>query len=152
MIIWEKKEFRQYGAYGIIIKDDKILLIKKYGGPYDGKLDLPGGTIEFHEKPENTLKRELLEEVGIEVKNFKLFDADSVDFEWEFNNLLIDGHHVGIFYEVLEFENNIHSSLNIDEVNDDSLGAEFYSIKELNKTDLSLIALLELEKLGYKLK
>ena len=152
MIIWEKKEFRQYGAYGIIIKDDKILLIKKYGGPYDGKLDLPGGTIEFHEKSENTLKRELLEEVGIEVKNFKLFAADSVDFEWEFNNLLIDGHHVGIFYEVLEFENNIHSSLNIDEVNDDSLGAEFYSIKELNKTDLSLIALLELEKLGYKLK
>ena len=148
----EKKEFRQYGVYGIIIKDDKILLIKKNGGPYDGKLDLPGGTIEFHEKPENTLKRELLEEVGIVAKKFKLFDADSVDFEWEFNNLLIDGHHVGIFYEVLEFENNIHSSLNIDEVNDDSLGAEFYSIKELNKTDLSLIALLELEKLGYKLK
>ena len=25
----EKKEFRQYCAYGIIIKDDKILLIKK---------------------------------------------------------------------------------------------------------------------------
>ena len=148
----EKKEFRQYGAYGIIIKDDKILLIKKNGGPYDGKLDLPGGTIEFHEKPENTLKRELLEEVGIVVKKFKLLDADSVDFEWEFNNLLIDGHHVGIFYEVLEFENNIQSSLNIDEVNDDSLGAEFYSIKKLNKTDLSLIALLELEKLGYKLK
>ena len=148
----EKKEFRQYGVYGIIIKDDKILLIKKNGGPYDGKLDLPGGTIEFHEKPENTLKRELLEEVGIVVKKFKLLDADSVDFEWEFNNLLIDGHHVGIFYEVLEFENNIQSSLNIDEVNDDSLGAEFYSIKKLNKTDLSLIALLELEKLGYKLK
>ena len=148
----EKKEFWQYGAYGIIIKDDKILLIKKNGGPYDGKLDLPGGTIEFHEKPENTLKRELLEEVGIVVKKFKLLDADSVDFEWEFNNLLIDGHHVGIFYEVLEFENNIQSSLNIDEVNDDSLGAEFYSIKKLNKTDLSLIALLELEKLGYKLK
>ena len=148
----EKKEFRQYGVYGIIIKDDKILLIKKNGGPYDGKLDLPGGTIEFHEKPENTLKRELLEEVGIVAKKFKLFDADSVDFEWEFNNLLIDGHHVGIFYEVLEFENNIQSSLNIDEVNDDSLGAEFYSIKKLNKTDLSLIALLELEKLGYTLK
>ena len=148
----EKKEFRQYGVYGIIIKDDKILLIKKNGGPYDGKLDLPGGTIEFHEKPENTLKRELLEEVGIVVKKFKLLDANSVDFEWEFNNLLIDGHHVGIFYEVLEFENNIQSSLNIDEVNDDSLGAEFYSIKKLNKTDLSLIALLELEKLGYKLK
>lgn len=148
----EKKEFRQYGVYGIVMKDDKILLIKKSGGPYDGKLDLPGGTIEFHEKPENTLKRELLEEVGIKVKNFKLFDADSVDFKWKYNNLLIDGHHVGIFYEILEFENKIQSVLNVDEINDDSLGAEFYSIKELNKNDLSLIALLELEKLGYKLK
>lgn len=148
----EKKEFRQYGVYGIVMKDNKILLIKKSGGPYDGKLDLPGGTIEFHEKPENTLKRELLEEVGIKVKNFKLFDADSVDFKWKYNDLLIDGHHVGIFYEILEFENKIQSVLNVDEINDDSLGAEFYSIKELNKNDLSLIALLELEKLGYKLK
>ena len=144
----EKKEFCQYGAYGIIIKEEKILLIKKNGGPYNGKLDLPGGTIEFQEKPEDTLKRELLEEVGIKVKNFKLFDADSVNFEWE----LINGHHVGIFYRVLEFENDIQSSLNIDEVNDDSLGAEFYSISELNKDNLSLIALLELEKMGYNLK
>lgn len=148
----EKKEFHHYGVYGIVMKEDKILLIKKNGGPYDSKLDLPGGTIEFHEKPENTLKRELLEEVGIEVTNFKLLDADSVNFEWKFNNLLIDGHHVGIFYKVLEFKNNIQSTLNIDEINDDSLGAEFYSIKELNKKDLSLIALLELEKLGYRLK
>lgn len=148
----EKKEFCQYGAYGIIIKEEKILLIKKNGGPYNGKLDLPGGTIEFQEKPEDTLKRELLEEVGIKVKNFKLFDADSVNFEWKFNNLLINGHHVGIFYRVLEFENDIQSSLNIDEVNDDSLGAEFYSISELNKDNLSLIALLELEKMGYNLK
>ena len=101
----------------------------------------------FYSYFKNTLKRELLEEVGIKVKDFKLFDVDSVDFEWEFNNLLIDGHHVGIFYEVLEFENNKQSSLKVDEVNDDSLGAEFYSIKELNKVDLSLISLLELEKI-----
>ena len=39
------KEFKQLGAYGLIIKDGKILLIKKFGGPYDSKLDLPGGTI-----------------------------------------------------------------------------------------------------------
>ena len=29
----EKKEFCQYGAYGIIIKEEKILLIKKMEGP-----------------------------------------------------------------------------------------------------------------------
>ncbi len=40
------KEFKQLGAYGLVIKNDTILLVKKFGGPYDGKLDLPGGTID----------------------------------------------------------------------------------------------------------
>ena len=46
------KEYKHLGVYGLVINDNKILLIKKYGGPYDGKLDLPGGTIEFGEKVE----------------------------------------------------------------------------------------------------
>lgn len=41
------KKYKHLGVYGLIIKNDNILLIKKYGGPYDGKLDLPGGAIEF---------------------------------------------------------------------------------------------------------
>ena len=65
---------------------------------------------------------------------------------------LIQGHHVGIFYKVFSFNNNIHSDFVIDEVNDDSLGAYFYNISELKMIDLSLIAILELEKMGYKLK
>lgn len=55
------KELKHIGVYGLVIEQNKILLIKKYGGPYDGKLDLPGGTIEFMEKPIDTLKREFME-------------------------------------------------------------------------------------------
>ncbi len=44
-------EFKQLGAYLIIVKQEKILLIKKKKSPYDGKLDLPDGTIEFRESP-----------------------------------------------------------------------------------------------------
>lgn len=147
------KEYKQLGAYGLIIKNEKILLIKKNGGPYDGKLDLPGGTIEFCERPENALKRELLEEVGIEVKDFKLFDADSVSFEWQFKeDILVKVHHTGIFYQVFNYDNEIKKKINIDEINDDSLGADFYDINKLTKKDLSEIAMLELEKLGYKIK
>lgn len=43
------------GVYGIVVKENKILLINKVGGPYNGKLDLPGGTIKLGEKPEETL-------------------------------------------------------------------------------------------------
>lgn len=144
------KEFKQLGAYGLIIKDGKILLIKKANGPYAGKLDLPGGTIEFCETPEDALKRELLEEVGIEVDEYKLFDADSVEFEWQFKeDILLKVHHTGIFYIVSSYKNEIKKEVEIDEVNDDSLGSEFYDIKSLSKDNLSLIAIMELEKLGY---
>lgn len=37
------------GAYGIIIRNDKIALVRKARGGYKGKLDLPGGGIEFAE-------------------------------------------------------------------------------------------------------
>lgn len=147
------KEFKQLGAYGLVINDNKILLIKKSGGPYDGKLDLPGGTIEFCEKPEDALKRELLEEVGIEVSEYELFDANSVAFEWQFKeDILVKVHHTGIFYKVLNYKNDIKKEVKIDEVNDDSLGAEFYEIDSLSKNNLSAIALLELNKLGYEIK
>ena len=42
--------------------------------------------------------------------------------------------------------------IKIDERNDDSLGAKFYEIKKLKKSELSAIANLEIEKLGYKLE
>lgn len=147
------KEYKQLGSYGLIIKNKKILLIKKFGGPYDGKLDLPGGTIEFCEKPDVALKRELLEEVGIEIKNYELFDADSVSFEWDVQaGVLVKVHHIGIFYKINDYTNEIKEAIAIDDINDDSLGAAFYEIKKLTKNNLSKIALMELKKLGYSIK
>ena len=147
------KEYKQLGSCGLIIKNKKILLIKKFGGPYDGKLDLPGGTIEFCEKPDVALKRELLEEVGIEIKNYELFDADSVSFEWDVQaGVLVKVHHIGIFYKINDYTNEIKETIAIDDINDDSLGAAFYEIKKLTKNNLSKIALMELKKLGYSIK
>ena len=146
------KQFKHIGAYGLIIKDDKIVLIRKNGGPYNGKLDLPGGTIEWGETPEIALIRELKEEVGIEVSNYELFDANSITFEWTHKEKLEKGHHIGIFYKILNYKNEILENINIDNKNDDSLGANFYEIKNLKKNELSDITKLELEKLGYILK
>ena len=134
------KEYKQLGAYGLVILDGRILLIKKSGGPYDKKLDLPGGTIEFCERPVETLKRELMEEVGIEVIDSELFDADSVSFEWQFKeDILVKVHHTGIFYKILNYKNEIKKELEVDEVNDDSLGADFYEIDKLSKMNCLLL-------------
>ena len=142
-------DYKQIGAYALIIKDEKILLINKVSGPYDGKLDLPGGTIEFKETPQDALIRELKEETGIKLKKYELFDADSVFFEWKYDKKIIKVHHIGIFYKVLEYTGKIKENIDIDSKNDDSKGAKFYKINEIKKEELSKIAILVLEKLGY---
>ena len=145
------KQFKHLGSYGLILDNNNIVLIKKNGGPYNGKLDLPGGTIEFGETPEETLIREIEEEVGIKVLEYELFDGNSVTFEWEHKGELEQGHHIGFFYKITKYNNDINNNIELSNKNDDSLGAQFYNISKLSKDDLSLIASLELERLGYKL-
>ena len=139
------------GVYGLVLQKDSILLIKKKTGPYDGKLDLPGGGIEFRERPEQTLERELMEETGIKITKYELFDVDSVAVDWTLDDKLVKGHHIGIFYKIYSYEDKVKKELEITKINDDSLGADFYPIKGLTKDNLSLIAIMELEKLGYKI-
>ena len=55
------------GVYGIIRKDNQILLIKKSRGPYTGLYDLPGGSPEEGETPQVTLTREIKEETGCDL-------------------------------------------------------------------------------------
>jgi 8-oxo-dGTP diphosphatase len=54
---------------GIIEKDGKILIAKRISGKCIGaKWEFPGGKIEEDETPEQCLKRELMEELNIEVE------------------------------------------------------------------------------------
>ena len=145
-------ERKHIGVYGIIIKDDCIVLIDKVGGPYNGKLDLPGGSFEFGETPSMVLIRELKEEVGIDVKKYKLIDAESITLKYTYKNNKEILHHIGIIYKVLEYENDILEKINIDKQNDDSKGAKFYKISELKKDNLSKLTSVVLENLGYKIK
>lgn len=141
------KRIKHIGSYGLILKDNKILLIKKHGGPYDGKLDLPGGTIEYGEKPEETLLRELKEEVGINVTSYTLFDGNSVLINWTHKGELESITHIGFFYMINSYDGEIKSSNEINYINDDSMGAQFYDINSLTSNMLSSIANIEINKL-----
>jgi 8-oxo-dGTP diphosphatase len=50
---------------GAILEDNKILLIKRKNEPFKGKWALPGGFIEYGEKVEDAVVREVFEETGI---------------------------------------------------------------------------------------
>ena len=55
------------GVYAIIKRNNQILVIRKARGPYTGLYDLPGGTPEDSETPEETLKREIKEETNCDL-------------------------------------------------------------------------------------
>lgn len=131
------------GAYGILIKDGKILLIKKSRGAYKGMYDLPGGGIEFNEKIEDALKREFIEETGITVSSYSFlgyneYFCDYTNDSGELRRL----HHIGLYYEVAATFENIKS----DSDGQDSLGAEFIDIKELDKIQIAPIAKKMIDK------
>ena len=64
LISKKQLQFR-LAAYAIIINDRKILLLDTRS---TGKLFLPGGGVNIGEKVEDALKREVREEVGIEIE------------------------------------------------------------------------------------
>ncbi len=134
------------GAYGIIIKDNQIALVKKSRGGYKGKLDLPGGGIEHTELPCETLKREIMEEAGISISEYSLFDVTATNIKWEIKkDLYEDLHHIGILYIVKTKDVKLKN----DSDGLDSEGADWYSISELSSHQLSPFAKYALEKMNY---
>jgi ADP-ribose pyrophosphatase YjhB (NUDIX family) len=55
----------------ILLKDNRVMLIKRGGHPCIGKLAFPGGFVEMNEDVYTAAKRELYEETKLEVKSLR---------------------------------------------------------------------------------
>ncbi|MBI4100777.1 NUDIX hydrolase [Candidatus Microgenomates bacterium] len=66
-----KRKTRAATVDGLIIKDNKLLLVKRGKEPYQGFWALPGGYVEWHETCEEAVVREISEETQLatQVKN-----------------------------------------------------------------------------------
>jgi len=54
-----------------IIKDGKFLMQRRQGSHGAGSWSVPGGHLEFGESFEDTARREVMEETGLEIKNIR---------------------------------------------------------------------------------
>lgn len=66
------KKIARIGAYGVFVDRGKMLAVRQKRGPFMGKLDFPGGGIEFGESPEQALRREFMEELEMEFDDCEL--------------------------------------------------------------------------------
>ncbi len=69
-----RKKITRIGVYGVAKDNGKILTVRQLQGPYAGKLDFPGGGIEFGESAEQAMRREFAEEVAMEFDSMQLID------------------------------------------------------------------------------
>ncbi len=70
---------QRFGSYAVVVSNGRILLtrISPMGYPA-GMWTLPGGGVEHGESPNDTVRRELYEETGLQARSAKLADVHDV--------------------------------------------------------------------------
>ena len=79
----------------LIFDNEKLLIVERANEPFKGYWSLPGGIVECGEKLEQGIRREVLEETGLEVEAlsvFEIFERIIPDGEGriEYHYVLID--------------------------------------------------------------
>ena len=69
-MVFIKSECKSYsiGVGGVVLCNDKVLLVRRKKGSRAGEWAIPGGFVEYGETIDVAVKREVLEETGIEAK------------------------------------------------------------------------------------
>ncbi|HEY1944543.1 MAG TPA: NUDIX domain-containing protein [Roseiarcus sp.] len=55
------------GCGAAILRDGRLLLVNRRKAPEAGCWSLPGGKVDFLERVEDAVRREILEEIGVEI-------------------------------------------------------------------------------------
>jgi 8-oxo-dGTP diphosphatase len=103
---------------GVVIKDGKILLIKRKNNPFKGKWALPGGFVEYEERVEDSVVREVFEETGLKTKIIELFGVYS-DPDRDPR-----GHTITLVYLLKKISGKLEGK-------DDALEAKFFNLDDL---------------------
>ena len=103
---------------GAIVKDKKLLLIKRNIDPYKDKWALPGGHVEYGERVEDAVIREVFEETGLKGKIAKIVGVYSDP------NRDPRGHTITIVFMLKIISGELKSG-------DDASDAHFFDINDL---------------------
>jgi 8-oxo-dGTP diphosphatase len=103
---------------GIIKNNNEILLIKRKNNPYKNSWALPGGFVEYNEKTEDAIIREVFEETGLKTEIINLIDV--------YSDPTRDprGHTISIVYELKIINGKLESGYDASEV-------KFYKFNKL---------------------
>jgi len=102
----------------VIVKDNKVLMIKRNRDPLKGYWVLPGGYIDYEEKPEEAVIRETKEETNLDIKPEKLVGV------YRINN-----DPTGVNIDIIYLASIVSGELKINDEEASEYG--FFSVDEL---------------------
>ena len=109
------------GCSVLIKSNNKLLLGIRNKEPNKGMIITPGGGVELFERMEDTVKREIMEETGLEITNIKQLKT------YEIINKP-DEHRIIIYWSADYDKNSVQSAT-------DLVDAKFYSKEEIKELD-----------------
>ena len=126
---------------GLIYQNDKILICqRKEEGDHPLKWEFPGGKLKDNENNQEALKRELNEELSIEINDMIFFDEYLYEYKKISKNLKL------VFFQIFQFEgeiqNKVHQQLKWIEISKlgdyDFLEGDLKIIDKLLKNDSNI--------------
>jgi 8-oxo-dGTP diphosphatase len=103
---------------GLLFKGDSILLVQRKNEPFQGSWALPGGFVEYGEKTEDAVVREVLEETGVKTAVLSLIGVYSDP------NRDPRGHTVTVAYLIEHLGGALHAG-------DDACNVRFFNVNDL---------------------
>ncbi|WP_056956183.1 NUDIX hydrolase [Lacticaseibacillus pantheris] len=88
-----------FGVYGIIGDENGLVVIKKNGGPYINRYDLPGGSLADGESLFKAISREIYEETGLSTSRTEQVGTTSFKYPWAYEKWAFN-QHICVFYRV----------------------------------------------------
>ena len=126
---------------GLIYQNEKILICqRKEEGDHPLKWEFPGGKLKDNANNQEALKRELKEELSIEINEMILFDEYLYEYKKLSKNLKL------VFFQIFQFEgeiqNKVHQQLkwiDISKLGDyDFLEGDLKIINKLKNNDFNI--------------
>lgn len=94
------ERIQRIAAYGLVRDGDRVLLTRLRRSAHEGRWTLPGGGLDFGERPADAVVREVAEETGLAVRVEELLDADSELYRDQGRQGLFEAHAVRFVYRV----------------------------------------------------
>lgn len=121
------ERFQRLAAYGVARDGDRVLLTRLSRSLHAGRWTLPGGGLDFGERPAAAVVREVHEETGLAVRVEELLDADAERYEYARDGVGYEAHAVRLLYRVTV----LGGTLGVTEVDGSTDDARWWPVAEL---------------------